>query len=152
MSAGSSQCGSLSAEEVREVGNPPGLLPSRAPQLKTQTSSLFVSSSREPGGGEGSVKEEGPFPARFSDRTLSERCARKKKKKTKTLIQKLARLKAAHYELDPSEETRKWYTVISCCIQRANARILSGHPTPGRRAPPPRSLLAGAHDLALCGS
>ena len=25
-------------------------------------------------------------------------------------------------ELDPSEETRRWYTVLSCCVQRANAR------------------------------
>ena len=72
-------------------------------------------------------------------------------KETKSFIQKLARLKAAHFELDPSEEIRKWYTVVSCCIQRANAKILSGDPTPGRRAPPPRSLLAGVHDLALCG-
>ena len=44
-------------------------------------------------------------------------------KETQKLIQKLARIKAAHFELDPSEEIRKWYTVISCCIQRANAKI-----------------------------
>ena len=73
-------------------------------------------------------------------------------KETKSFIQKLARLKAEHYELDPSEETRKWYTVISCCIQRANARILSGDPTPGRRNPPPLSLLARVHDFAPCGA
>ena len=73
-------------------------------------------------------------------------------KETKNFIQKLARIKAAHYELDPSEEIRKWYTVISCCIQRANAKILCGDPTPSRRRAPPRSLLAGPHDLALCGS
>ena len=73
-------------------------------------------------------------------------------KETKSFIQKLARIKAAHYELDPSEEIRKWYTVISCCIQRANAKILCGDPTPSRRRAPPRSLLAGPHDLALCGS
>ena len=70
---------------------------------------------------------------------------------TKSLIQKLARIKAAHYELDPSAEIRKWYTVISCCIQRANAKVLSGEPTPSRRGPP-RSLLARGHDLALCGA
>ena len=29
-------------------------------------------------------------------------------KETKSLIQKLARIKAAHYELDESEEIRKW--------------------------------------------
>ena len=80
-------------------------------------------------------------------------------KETKSFTQKLARIKestdlviAAHYELDPSEEIRKWYTVISCCIQRANAKILCGDPTPSRRRAPPRSLLAGPHDLALCGS
>ena len=72
-------------------------------------------------------------------------------KETRSLIQKLARVKAAHYELDPSAEIRKWYTVISCCIQRANAKILSGDPTPSRRGLP-RSLLAGGHDLALCGA
>ena len=72
-------------------------------------------------------------------------------KETRSLIQKLARVKAAHYELDPSAEIRKWYTVISCCIQRANAKILSGDPTPSRRGVP-RSLLARGHDLALCGA
>ena len=73
-------------------------------------------------------------------------------KETKSFIQKLARIKATHFELDPSEEIRKWYTVLSCCVQRANARVLSGDPTPGRRAAPPRSLLAGPHDLALWGA
>ena len=73
-------------------------------------------------------------------------------KETKKFIQKLARMKAAFYELDPSEETRKWYAVISCWIQRANAKILSGDPTPGRRNPPPRSLLAGVNDFAPCGA
>ena len=73
-------------------------------------------------------------------------------KETQKLIQKLARIKAAHFELDPSEEIRKWYTVISCCIQRANAIILSGDPTPGRRNPPPRFLLAGLNDFAPCGA
>ena len=73
-------------------------------------------------------------------------------KETKSFIQKLARMKAAFYELDPSEKTRKWYPVISCCIQRANARILSGDPTPGRRNPPPRSLLTGVRDFAPCGA
>ena len=73
-------------------------------------------------------------------------------KETKSFIQKLARIKAAHYELDPSEEIRKWCTVISGCVQRANARILSGCPRPGRRNPPPRSLLAGVRDLVPCGT
>ena len=73
-------------------------------------------------------------------------------KETAALICKFARLKVAHFELDPSEETRRWYTVISCCIQRANARVLSGDPTPGRRNPPPRSLLAGERDFLPCGA
>ena len=73
-------------------------------------------------------------------------------KETQNILQKLARIKAVHYELDPSEEIRKWYAVVSCCIQRANARILSGDPTPGRRNPPPRFLLAGLHDFAPCGA
>ena len=63
-------------------------------------------------------------------------------KETVSFVEKFARMKANFFELDPSEETRKWYTVRSCCIQRANARVLSGDPTPGRRNPPPRSLLA----------
>ena len=73
-------------------------------------------------------------------------------KETLSFVKKFARMKATFFELDPSEETRRWYTVISCCIQRANARILSGDPTPGRRNPPPRSLLAGGRDFAPCGA
>ena len=73
-------------------------------------------------------------------------------KETAALIRKLATLKAAHYELDASEEIRKWYTVLSCCVHRANAKVLRGDATPGRRSPPPSHLLAGRHDLALCGS
>ena len=73
-------------------------------------------------------------------------------KETQKLLQKLATLKAAHYEFDNSEEIRRWYAVISCCVQRANAKILSGDPIPSRRRPPPRSLLAGPRDLALCGA
>ena len=33
-------------------------------------------------------------------------------KETKALIQKLASIKAAHYELDPSEEIRRWYVAL----------------------------------------
>ena len=73
-------------------------------------------------------------------------------KETVALLQKLARVKAAHYELEPAEEIRRWYTVISCTVQRANAKILRGDAMPGRRAPPPRSLLAGSPDLVLCGA
>ena len=73
-------------------------------------------------------------------------------KETVGLIKKLARMKAASLELEPSEETRRWYTVLSCCVQRANARVLRGEATPGRRAPPPSRLIAGVRDLAVCGS
>ena len=73
-------------------------------------------------------------------------------KETKSLIQKLARIKAAHYELDESEEIRKWYTVISCCVQRANAKVLRGDATPGQRSSVPPRLLSGNRDLAVCGS
>ena len=73
-------------------------------------------------------------------------------KETVSFIKKFARMKANFFELDPSEETRKWYIVLSCCIQRANAKVLSGDPTPGRRNPPPQSLLAGGRDFAPCGA
>ena len=33
-------------------------------------------------------------------------------KETVGLIKKLARLKASFFEIDPSEETRRWYTVL----------------------------------------
>ena len=74
-------------------------------------------------------------------------------KETRALVQKLARKKAVHFELDASEEIRRWYTVISCCVQRANARVLRGDPVPSRRNPPPSRLLLGSrYDLALCGA
>ena len=60
-------------------------------------------------------------------------------KETAALIRKLATLKANAFELDPSEEIRKWYTVLSCCVQRANAKVLRGDATPGQRSSvPPR--------------
>ena len=71
-------------------------------------------------------------------------------KETLSFIKKFARMRAGFFELDPSEETRRWYTVLSCCVQRANARVLRGDATPGRRSPPPSRLLAG-HDLVACG-
>ena len=46
-------------------------------------------------------------------------------KETAALIRKLATLKANAFELDPSEEIRKWYTVLSCCVQRANAKVFA---------------------------
>ena len=74
-------------------------------------------------------------------------------KETAALICKFARLKAAHFELDPSEETRRWYVALSCCVQRANAKILRGEAVPGRGSSvPSRLLLDGRNDLALCVS
>ena len=73
-------------------------------------------------------------------------------KETVSLIQKLARKKAAALELDPSEEIRRWYTALTCCVQRANAKILRGEAVPGRSSRVPARLLSGVHDLALCGA
>ena len=73
-------------------------------------------------------------------------------KETVSLIQKLAGKKAAAFELEPSEEIRRWYTVLSCCVQRANAKILRGEAVPGRSTGVPARLLCGRHDLAVCGS
>ena len=72
-------------------------------------------------------------------------------KETVSLIQKLACMKAAALELEPSEEIRRWYTALSCCVQRANAKILRGEAVPGRSARVPARLLSG-HDLCLCGT
>ena len=73
-------------------------------------------------------------------------------KETAALIRKLATLKANAFELDPSEEIRKWHIVLSCCVQRANAKVLRGDATPGQRSSVPPRLLSGNRDLALCGS
>ena len=73
-------------------------------------------------------------------------------KETVALIRKLASLKAAHFELDQSEEIRRWYVALSCCVQRANAKILRGEAVPGRGGPIPSRLLAGRYDLPLGGS
>ena len=43
-------------------------------------------------------------------------------KETQKLIQTLARIKAAHFELDHSEEIRKWYTVIFCAASSVPMR------------------------------
>ena len=49
---------------------------------------------------------------------------------------KLAYARAAVLGLEPSSEICCWYGMISCCIQRANAKILRGEPVPGRHATP----------------
>ena len=72
---------------------------------------------------------------------------------TTALIRKFANLKAAHFELEPSEEIRRWYVAVSCCVQRANAKILKGEAVPGRGASVPSRLLVGGRgDLALGGT
>ena len=72
-------------------------------------------------------------------------------KETAALIRKLASSKAAFFELEPSAEVRRWYVALSCCVQRANAKILRGEAVPGRGSPvPPRLLLGGRCDFALC--
>ena len=43
-----------------------------------------------------------------------------------------------------------WEGVISCCIQRANAKILRGEPVPGRHATPvPGGMFSLGRDLRL---
>ena len=73
-------------------------------------------------------------------------------KETASLIRKLAGKKAVAMELEPSEEVRRWYAALSCCVQRANAKILRGDAVPGRNSRIPDRLLVGNHDLCLCGS
>ena len=67
-------------------------------------------------------------------------------------IKQLAYCRALALGLEPSAEIRRWYGVISCCIQRANAKILRGEPVPGRHSPPPPRLIARGRDLALVGA
>ena len=73
-------------------------------------------------------------------------------KETVGLIRKFAAKRAEFLQLERSEETRHWYTVLSCCVQRANAVVLRGEAAPGRRSRIPRRLLAGNYDLPACGS
>ena len=67
-------------------------------------------------------------------------------------IKQLAYCRALALGLEPSAEIRRWYGVISCCIQRANAKILRGEPVPGRHLHPPPRLIARGRDLALVGA
>ena len=38
--------------------------------------------------------------------------------------------------LDPAAEICRWYGIISCCLQRASAKVLRGEPVPGRHSAP----------------
>ena len=73
-------------------------------------------------------------------------------KETIDFTKKLATCRAVALGLEPSAEIRRWYGVISCCIQRANAKILRGEPVPGRFSAPPPRLLARGRNLALVGA
>ena len=72
-------------------------------------------------------------------------------KETVSFTKKLAFCRATALGLEPSAEIRRWYGVLSCCIQRANAKILRGEPVPARSSNPPPRLLARGRDLALVG-
>ena len=50
---------------------------------------------------------------------------------------------------EPSEEIRRWYAAISCCIQRSNAKILRGEPVPGRPTPSPSRFAVMGRDLGF---
>ena len=73
-------------------------------------------------------------------------------KETVSFTKKLAFCRATALGLEPSAEIRRWYGVIACCIQRANAKILRGEPVPARSSNPPPRLFARGRDLALVGA
>ena len=71
-------------------------------------------------------------------------------KETVGFTKKLAYARATALGLEPSSEICRWYGVISCCIQRANAKILRGEPVPGRHATPvPGGMSSLGRDLRL---
>ena len=70
-------------------------------------------------------------------------------KETISFTRKLAYARASALGLDPSAEICRWYGIISCCIQRANAKVLRGEPVPARHSPPPVRLFSMGRDLPL---
>ena len=70
-------------------------------------------------------------------------------KETVGFTKKLAFARASALGLDPAAEICRWYGVISCCLQRANAKILRGEPVPGRQSTPAPALFSMGRDLAL---
>ena len=70
-------------------------------------------------------------------------------KETISFTRKLAHARASGLGLDPSAEICRWYGIISCCIQRANAKVLRGEPVPARHSPPPVRLFSMGRDLPL---
>ena len=74
-------------------------------------------------------------------------------KETISFTKKLAFARATALGLDPAAEICRWYGIISCCLQRANAKVLRGEPVPGRHsAPPPGRFFSLGRDLALVGA
>ena len=74
-------------------------------------------------------------------------------KETIGFTKKLAFARATALGLDPSAEICRWYGIIACCLQRANAKVLRGEPVPGRHsAPPPGRFFSLGRDLALVGA
>jgi len=73
-------------------------------------------------------------------------------KETVGFTRKLAYARAAALGLDPSAEICRWYGIISCCLQRANAKILRGEPVPARHSAPPRRFFSLGRDLPLVGA
>ena len=75
-------------------------------------------------------------------------------KETVSFTKKLASRRAIAAGLEPSDEIRRWYAVIACAIQRANAKILRGEPVPALASAPPvwRRLGVGfGRDLSVAG-
>ena len=75
-------------------------------------------------------------------------------KETVSFTKKLASRRAIAAGLEPSDEIRRWYAVIACAIQRANAKILRGEPVPALALAPPvwRRLGGGfGRDLGVAG-
>ena len=67
---------------------------------------------------------------------------------TVSFTKKLASRRALAAGLEPAEEFRRWYAVISCAIQRTNAKILRGEPVPAAIALPD----CGASEAACSAS
>ena len=70
-------------------------------------------------------------------------------KETVSFVKKLATSRAVALGLEPSEEIRRWYAAISCCIQRSNVKILRGELVLGRPTPPPSRFAAMGRDLGF---
>ena len=56
-------------------------------------------------------------------------------RETVSFTKSLATRRALAAGLEPADEIRRWYAVISCAIQRTNAKILRGEPVPAAIAP-----------------